>query len=99
MFILCPIVMLCQTTWSALSHLKIRVSEWNKPSFLLTFFRSDVASQKLANELIISVLHETQHHKHSINAAMKSPITDVAGRIKQKRKLLCVTNFFSTFAP
>jgi hypothetical protein len=40
--------------------------------FFADFFRSDVASQKLANELIISVLHKTQHHKHSINAAMRS---------------------------
>ena len=36
------------------------------------FFQLDVASQKLTNELIIRVLHKTQHHKHSINAAMRS---------------------------
>ena len=36
------------------------------------FFQLDVASQKLTNELIIRVLHKTQHHKHSINAAIRS---------------------------
>ena len=40
--------------------------------FFADFFQSDVASRKLVNELIISVLHKTQHHKHSINAAMRS---------------------------
>ena len=61
MFILAPIMMLCQTTWSVIALQNFA-----------DFFQLDVASQKLTNELIIRVLHKTQHHKHSINAAMRS---------------------------